>query len=138
MMNKFLLFFLLIPIVGISQIQIGNKIEGDHGTDGFGRNVAVSADGNIIAVGAPKNDDNGADSGHVRVYENSNGTWIQIGDDIEGETAGDQFGESVALSADGDIIAVGAPYNSGGGTNSGHVRIFENTDGIWTQVGNAI
>lgn len=137
-MNRFLLFFLLIPVIAISQVQIGEKIEGDHGTDGFGRSVAVSADGNIIAVGAPKNDDNGADSGHVRIYENSNGTWTQIGDDIEGEAAGDQFGESVALSADGDIIAVGAPYNSGGGTNSGHVRIFENINGAWTQVGNAI
>lgn len=137
-MNRFLLFFLLIPIIGISQIQIGDKIEGDHGTDVFGGSVAMSADGNIIAVGATHNDNNGSNAGHVRVYENSNGTWTQIGDDIEGEAAGDQFGQSIALSADGNIIAIGAPYNSGGGTNSGHVRVFENVDGNWTQIGDAI
>ena len=51
-MNRFLLFLLLIPIVGISQIQIGDKIEGGT-TDTFGTSVAISADGNIIAVGAP-------------------------------------------------------------------------------------
>lgn len=137
-MNRFLLFFLLIPIIGISQIQIGDKIEGDHGTDVFGGSVAMSADGNIIAVGATHNDNNGSNAGHVRVYENSNGTWTQIGDDVEGEAAGDVLGQSVALSAVGNIIAVGAPYNSGGGTNSGHVRVFENVDGNWTQIGDAI
>lgn len=137
-MNRFLLFFLLIPVIGISQIQIGEKIEGDHGTDAFGRSVAMSADGNIIVVGAELNDNNGSNAGHVRVYENSNGTWTQIGDDIEGEAAGDVLGQSVALSADGNIIAVGAPYNSGGGTNSGHVRVFENIDGVWEQIGDAI
>lgn len=137
-MNRFLLFFLLIPVIAISQIQIGDKIEGDHGTDGFGRSVAVSADGNIIAVGAPKNDDNGADSGHVRVYENSNGTWTQIGDDIEGETAGDQLGQSIALSANGNIVAIGAPFGSDGVIYSGYVRVLENVDGVWTQIGDAI
>src|SRR5690606_37155992 len=110
----------------------------DHGTDVFGGSVAMSADGKIIDVGATHNDNNGSNAGHVRVYVNSNGTWTQIGDDIEGEAAGDQFGQSIALSADGNIIAVGAPYNSAGATNSGHVRVFENINGAWEQIGDAI
>ena len=137
-MNRYLLFFMLIPLLGIAQTQIGQKIEGDTGTDAFGQSVTISADGNIIAVGAPYNGGNGSNSGHVRVYENVSGTWTQIGADIEGDALGDWSGESVALSADGTIIAIGSPTNDGGGTDSGHVRVFENIVGIWTQIGNAI
>src|SRR5690554_2854138 len=137
-MNRYLLFLLLIPLLGIAQTQIGQKIEGDTGTDAFGQSVTISADGNIIAVGAPYNGGNGSNSGHVRVYENIGGTWTQIGNDIEGDSSGDWSGYSIALSANGDIIAIGAPFNDGGATDSGHVRVFENVAGIWTQIGNAI
>src|SRR5690554_5564037 len=137
-MNRYLLFFMLIPLLGVSQTQIGQKIEGDTGTDAFGESVAVSANGSIVAVGASQNDNNGSNAGHVRVYENIGGTWTQIGNDIEGEATGDSNGYSIALSGNGDIIAIGAPFNDGGATDSGHVRVFENISGIWTQIGNAI
>lgn len=137
-MKRYLLFFMLIPLWGVSQTQIGQKIEGVTGTDAFGRSVAISADGTIVAVGADRNNGNGSLAGHVRVYENVSGTWTQIGDDIEGG-AGDRSGRSVALSADGNIIAIGSPFNtSSNGTNAGHVRVFENVSGVWTQIGNAI
>lgn len=138
-MKRYLLFFILIPMLGICQTQIGQKIEGDIGTDAFGRSVAISADGTIVAVGADRNNGNGSLSGHVRVYENVSGTWTQIGADIEGSTSGDSSGYSIALSADGSIIAIGSPFNTNAnGTNAGHVRVFENIAGTWTQIGNAI
>ena len=43
-------------------------------------------------------------------------TWIQLGDAIPGAAAGDQSGYSVSLSADGTIVAIGAPYNDGNGS----------------------
>src|SRR5690554_755213 len=137
-MNRFLFFLLLIPLLGTGQTQIGQKIEGDTGTDAFGQCVAISSDGSIVAVGAPYNDSNGSLAGHVRVYENVSGTWTQIGDDIEGDALGDSSGWSIALSSDGNVIAIGAPFNDGGATDSGHVRVFENIAGTWTQIGNAI
>src|SRR5690554_233404 len=137
-MYKKLLFFLLVPVLGISQVQIGLDIDGAAPDDQFGYGVAMSADGSVIAVGAPFNDGNGTDAGHVRVYSNASGTWTQIGDDIEGEAVGDQSGFRVALSADGSVVAISAPYNDGNGTNSGQVRVYENISGIWTQIGNDI
>jgi len=138
-MNRYLLFFILIPLLGICQTQIGQKLEGDTGTDAFGRSVTISADGTIVAVGADRNNGNGSLAGHVRVYENVSGTWTQIGADIEGTTSGDNSGCSIALSADGSIIAIGSPFNTNtNGTNAGHVRVFENIAGTWTQIGNAI
>ena len=37
--------------------------------------------------------------------------FAQIGSDIDGEAAGDQSGESVSLSADGSIVAIGSLSN---------------------------
>jgi Flp pilus assembly pilin Flp len=58
--------------------------------------------------------------------------------DIDGEAAGDRSGESVSLSSDGTIMAIGASYNDGNGTDAGHVRVFKNVDTIWTQIGSDI
>ena len=40
-------------------------------------------------------------SGCLRIYRNIADTWIQVGQDIEGEAADDLSGRSVALSSDG-------------------------------------
>ena len=48
-----------------------------------------------------------------------NAAITQLGVDIDSEAAGDRIGRSVALSADGTILAAGARYNDGGGQNSG-------------------
>ena len=39
--------------------------------------------------------------------------WVQLGGDVVGEGGGDYFGQSVARSSDGTILAVGAPQNDG-------------------------
>ncbi|MEP0263414.1 T9SS type A sorting domain-containing protein [Dokdonia sp.] len=62
----------------------------------------------------------------------------QIGQDIDGEAAADNMGNEVSLSSDGSVLAVGAIRNAGNGTNSGHVRVFENVGGTWTQIGQDI
>jgi len=47
-----------------------------------------------------------------------------MGDDILGAAVEDQFGASVALSADGLTVVGGAPYNNENGEDAGHVRMF--------------
>ncbi|MDT7832393.1 T9SS type A sorting domain-containing protein [Flavobacteriaceae bacterium S356] len=121
-----------------SWIQIGDDIEGENIDDEFGTSISLSADGSIVAIGAHLNDGNGSDSGHVRVYKNDNGSWLQIGDDIDGETAVDYSGFSVSLSADGNIVAIGAIFNDDNGISSGHVRVFENVNDVWMQIGGDI
>ena len=65
----------------------------------------------------------------------SSGTWTQVGDDIDGEAADDQSGHSVSMSSDGTRVAIGARYNDGTGTWAGHVRVYAESGGTWTQVG---
>jgi Flp pilus assembly pilin Flp len=137
-MKQFLLFISLLPLCLFSQTQIGQDIDGESVNDRSGSSVSLSSDGSIVAIGAPYNAGNGVNSGHVRVYENISGVWTQIGADINGEATGDSSGVSVSLSSDGSIVAIGAPYNAGNGVNSGHVRVYENISGVWTQIGNDI
>jgi hypothetical protein len=124
--------------------QVGADIDGEAGYDQSGRSVAMSADGSRIAIGAFFNsgvDENGNSlfmSGHVRVYDLSGGSWTQVGADIDGEDEYDQSGYSVAMSADGSRIAIGAIDNDGSGNSlplSGHVRVYDLSGGSWTQVG---
>jgi len=118
-----------------SWTQVGESIVGEASEDFCGSSVDLSADGSILAVGAPNNDGNGTDSGHARVYENIDGTWTQIGADIDGENSGDRSGFRVSLSDDGNILAVSAIDNDDGGSDAGHVRVYENNAGSWVQIG---
>jgi hypothetical protein len=118
-----------------SWTQIGSDIDGEALGDRSGSSVSLSADGTIVAIGAPNN--NGY-TGHVRVYKNIAGTWTQIGSDIDGETADDVSGYSVSLSADGSVVAIGAYGNDGNGVEAGHVRVYQNNAGSWTQIGSDI
>ena len=123
---------------GGSWSQLGSDIDGEAETDELGGSVSLSSDGTILAVGAVGNDANGSSAGHVRVFEFSGGSWSQLGSDIDGEAANDRLGTSVALSADGSILAAGASGNDGNGSNAGHVRMYQFADGAWTQIGDDI
>ncbi|MEM7511321.1 MAG: hypothetical protein AAF388_10345 [Bacteroidota bacterium] len=123
---------------GGSWSQVGSDIDGESGGDQSGIAVALSGDGSRVAIGALENDGNGSNSGHVRVYSESGSVWSQVGSDLDGESSGDLSGSSVALSSNGTKLAIGAPANTGNGTNAGQIRIYEESGGSWSQVGSDI
>lgn len=116
-------------------IQLAANLGGEAADDQFGHSLSLSANGIFLAVGAPGNDENAIDAGQVKVFQYFNGAWEQVGDDLLGEAANDQFGSSVSISANGNRVAVGAPNNGGNGIQSGHVRVFQNVGGLWIQTG---
>ena len=77
----------------------------------------------------PSHDNGGSvtnsNCGSVRVYQYNDISWIQLGQDIDGEYDGDNAGRSVALSSDGRIVAIGAIGNDGNGISSGSVRVYQ-------------
>jgi hypothetical protein len=105
----------------------GNAILGEAPNDENGYSVSLSANGKIVAIGAIKNDnDNGNDSGHVRVFEFLDQDWTPKGNEILGESPNDRSGNSVSLSADGMIVAIGAEFNGNSGQGGfGHVRVYK-------------
>ena len=73
----------------------------------FGTSLALSADGNILAVGAPGDD---GDEGATYMYQRSGPAWSFLQKiQRRSSTAGSQEGFSVALSGDGNTLAIGRP-----------------------------
>ena len=126
--------------------QLGSIIEGvphesnPEGGDRSGFSVSLSNDGTIVAIGGPEyiGENNSYDVGQVRLFKFENNSWVQLGQNIIGEKSGDKSGYSVSLSSDGNTVAIGATENDGGGTASGHVRVFRYSSGSWTQLGGDI
>ena len=103
---------------------VGACIKGQSGTY-YGESLALSAKGSRLAIGAHDHSNEESQSGKIFLFAVNNDNIVSIGG-IYGEGAGDQSGWSVARSADGKRVFVGASDN-GGGDNSGHVRVFESS-----------
>ena len=73
----------------------------------------------------------GSNAGHVRVFEWNGSAWTLLGNDIDGEAAGDLSGRCVALSDDGSIVAIGADGNDGSASGAGHVRVYQWNGSSW-------
>ena len=134
------------------------KASNTGASSAFGYSVALSADGNTLAVGAPSEASNatgiGGDqtnnsasqSGAVYVFSRSGSTWSQQAYVKASNTgAFDSFGASVALSADGNTLAVGANLEASNATGiggnqasnsspaSGAVYVFSRSGSTWVQ-----
>ena len=140
-----LFFFISISYSAFPQdwVQLGSDIDGEISGDNSGQSVSIRSEGSIVAIGAINNEGNGSNSGHVRVYEWNGSAWLQKGLDIDGEAPGDQSGQSVSISSDGSIVAIGALNNDGNGSDAGHVRVYQWYKGdsgfsFWRQLGGDI
>ena len=136
-------------------------------TDNFGYMIALSGDGNTMAVAAPyeasaatgidgdRNDDSIPQAGAVYVFDRSGEAWVQqayIKASNTGEAGagdqlgdGDQFGFGLALSGDGDTLAVGAISEDSAATgpdadqsdnsalSAGAVYVYSRTGTAWAQ-----
>lgn len=134
MMKNLFYLILLCPLCLFSQTwqQIGSDIDGEDEANQMGYSTSMSADGNIVAVGEIGNDWNGLSSGAVHIYQYNGTIWEQIGQTLYGDTASESFGITVSLSADGNILAIGA---YGANAYAGKVEIYQYDGTSWTQLG---
>ena len=119
---------------GTQWAQQGGKLTGlDGGASNQGSSVAISADGNTLAEGGWSND---ANQGAVWIFTRSGTQWAQQGAKLTGSNGSlSQQGWSVALSADGNILAEGGIADGANGA----VWIFaRSTESIWAQQGSKL
>ena len=94
----------------------GRPLEGTQNYSNFGSSVCLSGDGNRLVASAEAHDygPGAEDTGMVRVFElhleDQLWGWRQLGSDLHGESPNEKFGFSTAISRDGDVLAVGAPF----------------------------
>jgi hypothetical protein len=119
-------------------------------SDQFGYDVAISGDGKTIAVGTKtQNTNENADSGRVYIFTNAGYKWIEETEIMQPQINGASIGESgtypqsgfglkVALSENGNHLAVSAPYartynnvSNGVYYKAGAVFMYYRYNGIW-------
>jgi hypothetical protein len=122
------------------------KASNSEAGDWFGGSVALSADGNTVAVGASNEDQPAPDVGAVYVFARPGGTWSQEAY-LKASTMqlDDLFGWSVALSADGNTLAATAFGEDSAATGvngdqsdnsadaAGAVYVFARSGSTWSQ-----
>jgi len=107
-------------------VQRGKDIENG---DRSGHSINLNGDGNTLAIGA-------IDGSYVKVYQFNGSNWRERGQPIKGGES-TFFGASVSLSRSGDILAVGAPYDTRvrSGSAAGLARVYVWDSGRWVQQG---
>jgi IPT/TIG domain len=98
----------------------------------FGNSLALSADGNTALIGGRSDHQQ---KGAVWVFTRSGGKWTQQGPKLTGgEAVNDSmFGESVALSAEGNTALIGGTGD--GEYSAGAAWVFTRSGSAWTQQG---
>jgi hypothetical protein len=120
----------------------GPKLTGGFASGNFGRSLALSADGLTMAVGAVQDGTNA--NGAMYIYSWFNNQWgfqnkLNF-QNVYGTTSfptpgiGAGGGFSMAMSADGNIVASGTPNDAGttGNTAYGAVWVFGRIGGAWS------
>jgi hypothetical protein len=106
-------------------------------TDYFGNAVGISGDGNTAIVGAYADDDDGGvinNSGSAYIFTRSGDSWSEHKIPNPDPSGGDQFGNAVAISSDGNTVIVGAAYDDDATyVNSGSAYIFTRSGSSWTE-----
>ena len=102
------------------------------GGDLFGESTATSTNGAVTVVGAPEHDSSGA----VYVFTGAGSAATQTAElTPSNPLADEQFGQTVAISGDGQTLVAAAPgAATAGGSDQGAAYVFANTGGTWTQI----
>lgn len=112
---------------------------------GFGKVVAISDDGQTLAVSGDNTDASGlnyvSESGSVYVYIKSSGNWVfqqkLVASGVNARHELSKFGSSISIYQ--DTLAIGAnqySYDASGSSSvpySGAVYVFTRSGGVWTQ-----
>ena len=101
---------------------------GEEGQGRFGASVAISADGQVILVGAPRS---GGEHGAAWLFRRSGSSWIAQGTALlPGAGNAARFGASTALSADGSTALIGARRS---GEDAGAASVFAQGEHGWSE-----
>ena len=104
------------------------KLTASDGAAGDEFGIFVSMDGNRIAVGTYRDDDQGTDSGSAYVFEWDGNSWEEQAKLTASDGASnDYFGATVSVS--GDRVLGGAPWNDDWGVQSGSAYVFSLSPG---------
>ncbi len=115
---------------------VNKTISSDSSSDDFGHAIAIANGGELFAVGAPSITTTNS-NGYVNIFGTNKNSLKRFGEEIYGNATYDGLGNSVDMSDDGNIIAIGA---SGRYQSQAYSRvvIYEKTPFGVQQIGSEI
>lgn len=100
----------------------------------FGYSMALSADASTLLIGAVRDSEYYTYGGAAYVFAGDGISWTQQTKLTPTEGAGlDEFGRSVALSADGTVALIGAPLQDAVGEDAGAAYFFLFEEPVWVE-----
>ncbi|MBL7983168.1 MAG: T9SS type A sorting domain-containing protein [Flavobacteriales bacterium] len=125
----------ILPAAAQQTFDFDQELVGQNSDDLFGWSLDLSGDGYTVIVGAIDNDGaavGALPAGHARVYKNTynaqfnSWSWNQVGADIDGTFQDEEAGYSVAVTTNGNTVAVGSP-------NRNKTRVYDRNGQNWVQ-----
>jgi len=135
MITKLFSFFFFSSMLAMSQVQLGDDLNGFETNAEFGKSISMSEDGSRVAISAPRTHQ--SSSGYVEVYEYDGNSWNILGNRINGET---YFGGSISINASGDILVASTREKdlTAPPWRDSVVEVFRYTSGSWERIGDMI
>jgi hypothetical protein len=124
-----------VPLSAQVTYTFDQELVGQNSNDLFGWSLDLSGDGYTVIIGAIDNDGaavGAQPAGHARVYKNTynaqfnSWSWGQVGADIDGTFQDEEAGYSVAVTTNGNTVAVGSP-------NRNKTRVYDRNGNNWVQ-----
>jgi hypothetical protein len=138
MFGTLLLSACILPAAAQQTFAFDQELVGQNSDDLFGWSLDLSGDGYTVIIGAIDNEGDAVGAqpaGHARVYKNTfnaqfnSWSWNQVGADIDGTNQDEEAGYSVAVTTNGNTVAVGSP-------NRNKTRVYDrNTQNNWVERG---
>ena len=104
--------------------KLGSDLDTEGVRDDFGLGVALNYTGDRVIVGGRLNDGNGTDAGYARVFDYNGSAWAQVNSDLDGLSAGSNFGHRVAIDSLGENICIGAKISSSSKNKAGQAIVY--------------
>lgn len=104
--------------------------------------VSFNEDGSLLAIRRFYKEGVGSSSiikGIIRIYKNNNDNWVQVGNDLYGDSDVLNTGFNVNFNKEGSLVAISAMKNiNQGQLDLVHVNVYINKNNQWKQVGESI
>lgn len=113
-------------------VKTESSFTGRLAEDSLGSSLVVSNDGKTIIASSNDSDDIlNKNAGYVEIYELINNNWVKNKQIIKPEMQNPFFGHSLALSHDGNVLALSLPYL--GFKKPGYVKVYKKTNNNWLE-----
>lgn len=113
-----------------ADLSVGNIFSPENGLTIFSYDFDVSSKGDTVVVSSRSVGSDSSTGATVEIYKRIDNSFV-FSQVLENGSKSNGYGQSVAISDDGQLIAVGEPFNDSRKTDQGVVYIYKQENGFY-------